>query len=383
VIRYLREELPRQLGRQPALDVLCGTSVGAVNACFLAASLERPDSQARELAALWEGLSLEQVYRVEGEDLWTLTRKMWRLATREPERASGFLEAVLHPEPLEELVRTRTQWPDISRNLAAGRLSALSVSATEIHTGRTVVFVQRREGGLPAWSRDPSTQARESIIGPEHALASAAIPLLFRAVRIEDTYYCDGSLRQSTPLSPALRLGANRVLIVSLKFKPHTPQPPPPLLTTYPTAPTLMGKLLNALLLDHTDYDLDRLRRFNGILEAGQETFGPDFLEKMNHTMERMRGQPYRHVQDLVLRPSQDIALIASRHARRNRLPDGVQATLPTKLLHRLARSQLVTEADLASYLLFDGDYARELIALGMEDAHARREELVRFFGES
>lgn len=382
IVRYLREELPRALGHHAALDILCGTSVGGINACFLAANMDTPDTQGAILCDLWENLDLERVYKVQGEDLWTLTRKMWRAATNEPVRPEGWrLYDILHPEPLEELVRTRAPWAKITTNLAAGHFQALSVSTTQISTGKTVVFVQRREGGVPPWSRDPNRVARAAVIGPDHALASAAIPLLFRAVKLEGDYYCDGSLRQNTPLSPALRLGADKVLIVSLKHKPGD-EAPPPALTTYPTTPLLMGKVLNALLLDHTDYDLDRLRGFNHMLDTGVATFGEDYLPKMNETIQKLRGLPYRRVEDLVLRPSRDIAKIASTHARENRLRHATQASLPTKLLHRIAQSQLVTEADLASYLLFDGGYAKDLITLAMEDAHARREELLRFFGE-
>jgi NTE family protein len=382
IVRYLREELPRSLGRHADLDILCGTSVGAINACFLAGSMETPESQGALLCDLWSNLDLERVYKVQGEGLWTLTRKMWRAATNEPVRPEGWrLYDILHPEPLEELVRTRAGWERISANLEEGKLQALSVSTTQISTGKTVVFVQRREGGVPPWSRDPNRLARPAVIGPDHALASAAIPLLFRAVKLEGDYYCDGSLRQNTPLSPALRLGADKVLIVSLKHKgDELPAPPP--LTTYPTTPLLMGKVLNALLLDHTDYDLDRLRRFNTMLDMGAATFGKDYLSKLNETVEKLRGLPYRRVEDLVLRPSRDIARIASTHAREDRFRHATQASLPTKLLHRIAQSQLVSEADLASYLLFDGGYARDLIDLAMEDAHARREELLRFFGE-
>ncbi|MFN0063414.1 MAG: patatin-like phospholipase family protein [Myxococcaceae bacterium] len=382
IVRYLREELPKSLGHQPRFDILCGTSVGAVTACYLAATMDRAESQGRELAALWESLSLEEVYGVHGADLWTLSRRMWRAATNDGPLAGWRLDHVLHPEPLEQMVRTQTDWKGIARNLAAGHLSALSVTATEIRSGKTVVFVQRREGGVPAWSRDPTTVARPAVIGPDHALASAAIPLLFRPVRVEQEFFCDGSLRQNTPLSPALRLGATRVLIVSLKTR-STRVSPTPTTTAYPTTPMLMGKLLNALLLDHTDYDLDRLRRFNGILESGQATFGPDFIERINETIRAARGQPYRLVQDLVLRPSQDIALIAAKHAKKDRLPALTSPSLPTKLLHRLAKSQLVAEGDLASYLLFDGAYARDLITLGMEDAHAQKDALTRFFAEA
>jgi NTE family protein len=380
VVRYLREELRGPLGGHVPLDILCGTSVGGISACFLAATMDQPETQGADLAALWSELSLERVYKLHGEDLWTLSRKLWRAATQNPLRPEGWrLYDVLHLEPLEELVRTGPIWPRISANLARGLFSALSVSATEIGTGRTVVFVQRREGGVPAWSRNPYVQARDTIIGPEHALASAAIPLLFRAVKIGDEYFCDGSLRQNTPLSPALRLGAERVLIISLKHSAGSQ--PAPRRATFPTTPVLMGKVLNALLLDQTDYDLDRLRRFNGILEAGRLAFGAQFQEKMNEAALALRGQAYRPVQDLVLRPSRDIAAIAGAHAKRRKLIQH-ERTLPVKLLHRITGSRVMSEANLASYLLFDGEYARELIQLAMEDTHQRRHELLEFFAE-
>lgn len=380
VVRYLREELKTPLGRHVPLDILSGTSVGAITACFLAATMDEPDTQGRELSEVWSDLTLEHVYKVHGEDLWTISRKLWRAATNEPLRPEGWrLYDILHPEPLEEMVRTRASWARVSANLAKGLFSALSVSTTHIATGTSVVFVQRREGGVPPWTRHRHTEAREAIMAPEHALASAAIPMLFRAVKIGDEYYCDGSLRQNTPLSPALRLGADRVLIVSLKHK-KAPKPEPVVSRTYPTTPMLMGKVLNALMLDSTDYDLERMRRFNAILQTGQKNYGPDFLDRMNETVTAMRGAPYRVVRELVLRPSRDIATIAATHAKRDRMAHIPSPTLPTKMLHRIAQSQLLNEADLASYLLFDGAYAKDLIEMAMEDTHARREELLRFF---
>jgi NTE family protein len=348
VIRYLREELVKELGGHARFDILCGTSVGAITACFLASTMDDLDNQGRVLQSIWSDLTLEKVYKVDGEDLWTVTRKMWRAATNEPLRPEGWrLYDVLHPEPLEELVRTRASWSRISANLAKGLLSAVSVSTTEISTGRTVVFVQRRDGGPPVFSPESPIESREAVIAPEHALASAAIPMLFRSVRVGEQYFCDGSLRQNTPLSPALRLGAEKVLIVSLKFKGPRPRPP---LTVYPTTPLLMGKVLNALMLDHTDYDLDRLRRFNAILEAGRAAYGEEFIPRINQTVKETRGHPYRLVRDLVLRPSRNISSIASNHLKKvGETRAGV--SLPVKLLHRVAQSQLLTEADLASYL--------------------------------
>jgi NTE family protein len=379
IIRYLREELPASVRPHAHFDALCGTSVGAITSCFLASSAESPADQGKLLCDFWTGLQLEKVYRVDGEDLWTITRKIWNLA-REDQRPDGWrLYDLLHLAPLEEMVRTQIPWPRISANLARGNLSALSVSTTRVVDGKTVVFVQRKEGGVPPWSRDPFTEAREAIVGPEHALASAAIPMLFKSVKIADEYFCDGSVRQNTPLSPALRLGAERVLILSLRYRPAGPVPPPRPMSTYPSTPVLMGKVLNALMLDHTEYDLDRMRRFNAILDTGVRTFGDDFLLKMNETIVEMRGQPYRRVKDLVIRPSKDLGEIAATQAKGKKLVTD-KSGFPTKMLQRLTQSQLFTSADMASYLLFDGDYARALIDLAMDDAHAQREALIDFF---
>jgi NTE family protein len=379
IIRYLREELPASVRPHVRFDALCGTSVGAITNCFLAASAERPADQGALLSDFWTGLELEKVYRTHGEDLWTITRKIWNLA-REEDRPDGWrIYDLLHLAPLEEMVRTQIPWPRISANLARGNLNAISVSTTRVVDGKTVVFVQRKEGGTPPWSRDPFTEAREAVLGPEHALASAAIPMLFKSVKIGDEYFCDGSVRQNTPLSPALRLGAERVLILSLRCRPPGPVPPPKPMTGYPSTPVLMGKVLNALMLDHTEYDLDRMRRFNAILDTGTTTFGPDFLLKMNETITHMRGQPYRRVKDLVIRPSKDLGEIAAAQAKGKKLVND-KSGFPTRMLQRVTQSQLFTSADLASYLLFDGDYARALIDLAMEDAHAKREALIDFF---
>ncbi len=379
MIRYLREELPASVRPHVRFDVLCGSSVGAVTACFLASTADQPDTQGAELAKLWTSLSLEQVYKVQGEDLWTLTQKVWRLARAE--KPDGWrLYDLLHLAPIEELVRTHINWPRIAGNLARGAVNAISVSTTRIHDGHTVVFVQRRDGTVPPWSRDPSTEARSVVLGAEHALASAAIPLLFRAVKIGGEYFCDGSVRQNTPLSPALRLGAERVLVLSLR-RANAPVAAPRE-SSYPSTPALMGKVLNALMLDHTDYDLDRLRRFNAIFETATQTFGPTFLERLNHTVTEMRGQPYRMVKDLVLRPSRDLSALAASHAKAKALTSD-RSPIPTRLLRSITRSNLFTQADLASLLLFDRDYSKQLIELAMEDTHAQRDALIQFFQPS
>ncbi len=382
VIRYLREELPASARENVRFDVLAGTSVGASTACFLAATMHIPDEQGRALAGLWTGLSLEKVFRVEGESLYSVSRKIWR-ATRANERPEGWrLYDLFHTEPIENIVRHAIDWPRIAANLARGLCSAVSVSATRIRDGKTVIFIQRREAGLPRWSRDPYQQPVEVVLGPEHALASGAIPLLFRSARVGDEYYCDGFVRQNTPLSPALRLGADRVLILSLRHKPKPSVEPPPGHEPMPTTTKIIGKVLTALMVDRTEYDLDRLRRLNEMLESGRRAYGDDFVARMNDTLEQVRGQPYRVVRDLVVRPSRDLSELARPHLEKFARKEKTHA-LPTRLLHRLSGSNLFTQAELGSYLLFDAGYANDLIALAMEDAHARREQLIEFFDPS
>jgi NTE family protein len=256
------------------------------------------------------------------------------------------------------------------------------VTATRIRDGRTVTFVQRREAGLPAWSRDPWQVAQEVVLGPEHALASGAIPILFRSARIGDEYYCDGFVRQNTPLAPALRLGADRVLILSLRHKPNVAIDPPQL-TEMPTTALVVGKVLNAFMVDRTDHNLNQLHRFNQLLEAGRRKWGEGFVEQMNETTREIRGQPWRVVRDLVVRPSRDLAELARPHLEARAKQKQVDHALPTRLLHRLTGSNLFTQAELGSYLLFDAPYAKELIELAMHDAHARREQLIEFFDPS
>lgn len=378
IIRYVREELPASVRAQVRFDVLAGTSVGAMTCCYLAATMHTPETQGRGLESLWTSLSLEEVFKVAGESAWSVGRKLWK-ATRRHEHPDGWrLYDLLHPEPLEQMVHHRIEWPRIAANLARGDFDAIAVSTTRIRDGRTQVFVQRKEPGLPAWSRDPWTVATEVVLGPEHALASAAIPLLFRSVKVLDEYYCDGFVRQNTPVSPALRLGADRVLILSLGHKPKVAVDPPKL-KALPTTPQVIGKVLNALMLDRLDHDLDRLRRVNALVAKGRALGGDAFVDQLNAAVSSTRGQPWRFIHELVIRPSRDLADVARPHLESRTRKESTEA-LPTRLLHRLAGSQLLSQAELGSYLLFDAPYARDLVQLGMEDAHSRREQLEAFF---
>jgi NTE family protein len=142
----------------------------------------------------------------------------------------------------------------------------------------------------------------------------------------------------------------------------------------------LLGKILNAFLLDHIDTDIELLTRLNHVLADGTQMFGPDFTERMSAVAQRRNAPAYRFVSSLTVRPSDDIGRLASEHVRRGRFRGD---PIITKRLLTLLDFGAGTEADLASYLLFDGTFCRQLIEMGRADAMARREELMAFFGEA
>lgn len=383
VIRYLRGELADALGAQPRIDVLCGTSIGAVNACFLAARAHRPEDQGDALVDVWRSLRLEEVFHWSALRLASLPGYVFRqLRATRLRQLSWRISDFLWPEALSRVVERSVDWDRLHRNVAEGFLEALTVSATDLGTGRAVIFVESR-GPLPPWSRDPLVEARARAIGPEHALASSAIPLLFRPVRIEGSWFLDGSVRQNVPIAPAIRLGADRVLVIGLRHKARTTPPEPTEGAEPPTTAAQLGRILNALLLDHTDYDLERLHRINAIVAHGRARFGRAFDECVAEIPGETTGM--REVRDLVIRPSRDIGLIAREHAAR-RVRRVRRGTLASRLLRRAASDAAASQdgaADLASYLLFDREYADELVALGHEDARSMRGELLDFFSSA
>jgi NTE family protein len=310
---------------------------------------------------------------------WLMPKALRRDDLPLPDRISGLLET----GPLESLVRRSVEWKRIGANLAAGHLDAISVAATEIATGRVVAFLQSRDPSLH-WGHDPSLVSRRVELRVEHALASAAIPVLFPAVRVDQTYFADGGIRLNTPLAPALRLGADRVLVIPLRRGAGTDTEvalETTRIASYANPLFLYGKVLNALLLDHIETDLQRMRVINGILERGERSFGPDFLERINRAAGPGRDHPLRKVSDVVVRPSRDLGVLAGELVAEPR--GGARVPTWVRLLQRaLGLAGEPFEADLLSYVLFDRLYTAPLVALGMEDARRQEEELLRFFSD-
>ncbi len=374
------------MGRQPQIDIITGTSVGAINAAFMAATQEDPRGQAEQMVAAWRKLEIEELISLRAKDVLRAVKMMFGGEPPPPDPGSFRYGGFLDTGGLERFVVRHIPWRGIDRNLRDRKVQAISVSATHVGTGHTVVFLSSAEPVPREWSRDPFVRHRTAKIGPRHVLASAAIPMLFPSVKIGDEFFTDGGLRQNTPMSPAIRLGADRLLLISLRHlapdstkktvenevleKQRTEAYPKPLF--------LAGKALNALMLDHTEYDLQRMQRINLILEAGHASFGDKFETMMNHELVRLRGAPLRRIHAVHIRPSEDIGAMASDFVNSGRMR--VKGLIAQQLISRLAGGEARRENDLLSYLLFDGDFAADLIDLGRRDAAKKEDELAALF---
>jgi NTE family protein len=389
VIRYIVEELPKRLGRSVEIDIVCGTSVGAIHACYLAATAHEDAFRGARLVDLWKSMQLDEMLPLSARDLFAIPRRILglrRLADsirqgEAPERLYG----ILNTRALERFVVRAVPWRHIRSNIREGRVEAVCVAATQIITGQVAIFIENRDRRIAQWTRDPNIVPRPTRLTPHHALASASIPMLFPAVRIGSTYYADGGLRLNTPLAPALRLGADRVLVIALRPEPRQANEATLAerrVEDYANPIFLFGKVLNALLLDPIDTDLSRMHLMNEILEDGEKAYGPEFIERINTVANRERSHPFKKIEDLVIRPTADLGKLAGQVLQNMR-----EDQLTSPLLRLAARglasgSGRSPESDLLSYLLFDGNFLAPLTELGYADARAQEEQLAAFFSD-
>ena len=308
VLRYVLGDMVPRLGPEAIPRIFCGTSVGAINACCLAALAGAPGLGIEIIAERWQALRLGDVFRLGWGDLAGLFR--WIAGSPKPGSPGSLLDAT----PLAELVRTLLPWRALHQNVQNGLVRGVSVSATDVSSGHTVVFVESEQ--REPQQTDPSMEWQKTRLTVRHALASAAIPIIFPTVRVAGRIYSDGSLRQNTPLAPALRLGASRVLVISMR----APRPPraarqelqePQEQQDLSRPLYLFGKLLDALLLDRVESDLNNLHRVNRALasleQAGAALGDPSILAALEAA-----GGGLRPVGDILLRPSVDLGRLAA-----------------------------------------------------------------------
>ena len=371
VLSYIYGDLARREGREPRIDIICGTSVGAVNGVFLASSLDEPRRGVARLEGIWSNLQLGTVLGFGFKQAVGLPRVL--LGGDSP---AGIFDA----SPLTKLVSEGVQWRNVRRNIRAGYLRALTISATHVATGRPVVFVDSARDQSPLRLESGNALVRETPILPQHVLASAALPLIFPPVALRDELYCDGGLRLNTPMSPAIHLGAEKLLVVGVasevrqdRVRRGIPK------GRMPGAPFLLGKVLNAFLLDHVENDLVNVEWTNELLRDLERIGGPELVQKLEEQSKAREKTPRRIIDTVTIRPSVDLGSVAGEFLRKHRFH--LRRALGRSFLRLLDVGE-GTDADLASYLLCDGGFAQRLIELGRRDAAAKADELAAFLYE-
>ena len=339
--------------------ILSGISAGAVNTIHVARHPGPLTDCAEDLIDLWLALSPERVYDVRsGPLMWNAFNWAARLMSggfgrgREPMRGMvetdplrKYLEGVIERAPDGSI-------PGIARNIENGRLRACALSATSYTTGQSVTWIEGRNVEL--WQR-PQRRTEPAKLTVEHVMASSALPMLFPAVKVGNEWYGDGGVRLTAPLSPALHLGATRIITISTKYQKTQAEAAAPLAVGYPPPAQVLGVLYNAVFLDLIDEDIMRLRKVNQLLV----NTAPEKREKM------------RVVDIMVLRPSEDLGKMARRFEPR--LPPFF------RYLTRGLGTQKTASPDLISLILFQNDYLRALIELGEKDALATGDAIERF----
>ena len=350
----------RSLARHfPKLEfpIVTGVSAGAINAAHLANSREPFPETVRQLTELWEDITIDQVFRT---DLPALALTMTRWAVR---LVSGGVNlspparGLVDSTPLRRFLERPPDpsdgpLPGIEENIRRGRLSAVGLTTTNYTNGESITWVQ--SGALASWER-PGRRSVSAHLGIDHIMASCALPLFFPAAKIGHDWHGDGGVRLTAPLSPALHLGARRMIAVSTQYTGRRAGALSQAAHDYPAPATIIGLLLDSVFLDNLDYDALTIQRVNALLEA--------------HPSPQETG--FHPVKLLLIRPSQDLGVIANEF----------ESELPRTF--RFATRGLGTRetrrADMLATLMFQPGYIRRMIAIGEQDGDRRHDEVAAF----
>jgi NTE family protein len=339
------------------VPIWTGVSAGAINMALMAQHHGTFAQAANELACLWSELLPERIFRVDARSLaanfgrWGL-----RLAGGPEGRVRGMVDTAPLRAFLEEaLAPVNGELTGLDYNLHRGTLRAAAISTTDYTTGTSVVWVQGRD--IETWER-PGRTSRHCRFTIDHVMASAALPLFFPAVQIGPHWYGDGGIKMTAPLSPALHLGASRILAVSTRYDRTRAEAAAPDVAGYPPPAQIIGMMLDSVFLEMVDQDVARMERINAVVE---------------HVPPEHR-QGMRPVKLMVMRPSRDLARLSAEYEPR--LPRAF------RMLTRGLGTRQTSSPDVLSMLMFQHDYAKRLMALGEEDAERRGAELAAFLGD-
>ncbi len=349
-------EIAAKLGVKHPFEIFTGASAGAINASFLASQSENFVQATENLANLWGTIEAEQVFRSDALSLGKIGFKWMRDLPLGGLTGFSPGPSLLDTTPLRELLQNHVDFTKIQSNLQNGVFKALAITAVDYHSSMAATFTQA-EDHVKMWVRSRRFSER-CVINTDHIMASSAIPLLFPPIEIDGRHYGDGCLRNNAPLSPAIHLGARKILVVGVRRQTDVVAPRQKHAPT-PTLARVINTLLNAVLLDGIELDVDRLKKIN------------QFMTKIPTELHDQVN--FRKVDFVWIHPSIDIGQLAYDHA--HKLPRFIRY-----LLRGLGPSE--DSKEVISYLLFDPIFCQKLMEAGYEDAMKKKEDIERLFGE-
>ena len=336
--------------------VISGTSAGAINSVVLASKARHYSVAVDELERVWSHFRSKHVFRT---DSWTMLKSSmhWMTALVFGGLIVGAPRSLLDNTPLRSLLSRNIRFPRIQASIDNGYLDAVAVTAASYGSARSMTFFQAA-ADKQQWARTRRVGTRQEL-HLDHLMASIAVPMIFPPVRIDGEYFGDGAMRQATPLSPAIHLGADRILVVGVRDETADPAGDPGSPQQFPSMGQIAGYMLDTLFMDGLYSDLERMTRINQLVDS---------VEPLKRTGTLIKMRP---IDTMVIVPSQDLRVIAHKH--RKELP------LPLRALLRGVGGSNPSENRLLSFLLFERGYTQELIDLGYKDAMAVKDQLCDF----
>jgi NTE family protein len=381
VLHFIRTQLPKNI-QQNHFNIYAGTSIGGLNACFCAATAQDIRYQGQQIFNVWYNLHQNNIYMRDLSILWQFInyslQSPLRFFNANLMPHSFSFKGLLDTSPMLPYLRSIIDFQQIQQNIQHQKLEALVLAATNVQTGKTTLFLNKQEKTL--YTGDYFTCFDP--IKAEHAAASAAIPLIFPPIYIDQVPYIDGGTRLNTPLSPAIQLGADKLLVISLKHEANDNETNP--IHKGHSLGQILSRMMNNIFLDRIDADLEQLNRINKIIELNEEKYGQTYLKEMNQYISEKKettdfaARGLKKLKVLAIAPSQDLGILFYEAYHKNRFQKNISWS--ERLMARILDIDPETGFDLLSYVAFMPDYIHQLLALGFEDARQQKDKLIAFF---